>query len=138
MANVSLVNDGGGAWMFKTVRLDRNHLCDFGTTRFMKNYKIVKRDDEMQIVVSDRAGVLPSRIFSSLAVGYGGVERVLFSVNDCRSIVRDFRGHGMETGDFAAMKKLFNEMILASQDFFYLYDTDDDKRVTNFFWADGM
>ncbi|KAL3828181.1 hypothetical protein ACJIZ3_016983 [Penstemon smallii] len=84
------------------------------------------------------AGIGPTKARSYIAKEMGGVTNITFTSRDCHNYVQSRRLNLIEPTDAQMLINHFKLKQTQDPMFFYTMQLDNENRLTNFFWRDGI
>ncbi|PKU70174.1 Protein FAR1-RELATED SEQUENCE 5 [Dendrobium catenatum] len=116
------------------------------------NHELTKPDDQHLLrssrhIIEENASVLKSmadagirtiNAFSYLSEEVGGVENLGFTKRDAYNYIQKERRAKIENGDSNSLIELLKNRAAEDNMFAWDVQTDEDERLVNFFWVDGL
>ncbi|XP_038697766.1 protein FAR1-RELATED SEQUENCE 5-like [Tripterygium wilfordii] len=84
------------------------------------------------------AGIGATKAYSYIANEAGGVENLGFTLRDCHNFLQSERSKMISSGDAQSLMNHFKFLQVNDSMFFYATQVDEENRLTNFFWRDGL
>ncbi|XP_058006730.1 protein FAR-RED IMPAIRED RESPONSE 1-like [Hevea brasiliensis] len=112
-----------------------NHELEPSMSRLMVAHRSLNMDMKRRLEANDIAGIRPTKSIRLLEVQAGGPENLSCLSKDCRNFIERKRRLRLGDGDAEAIRKLFVRMQRNDPEFFYLFDLDDDSRLSNVLWV---
>ena len=84
------------------------------------------------------AGIRATKTYAYLLNEAGGYQNVGFTERDCQNFIQVEQSKKIEAGDGQSLINYFKHKQVIKQMFFYTVQVDEENRMTNFFWRDGL
>ncbi|KAL7229501.1 hypothetical protein ACSBR2_008082 [Camellia fascicularis] len=119
-----------GKWMLRSMVLDHNHGASLGKARFYKCHRVLNSAVKRRLELHAKAGIRMNRIFNSLVVQAGGLEKLTYLEKDCRNHMDMVRRIKLREGDATTMHNYFLKMQADNSEFFHMMDLDKEGMST--------
>lgn len=128
-----------GIWTVKNhVEVHNHELAKDGDQHLLRSARAV---DEMKghlLQAMNSSGIRTTDAFSYLSQEVGGPEHVGFTKKDAYNYVDKERRSRIEHGDSNTLIELFKERQMSDTMFAWDVEVDENNRLFNFFWVDGI
>ncbi|XP_074347391.1 protein FAR1-RELATED SEQUENCE 5-like [Apium graveolens] len=104
--------------------------------QFMERSKNIDSATRALIELFNKSGIKTVQVMRFLGKTWGGVEKIGFSNQDVRNVIRDIRRRVFDFGDADSGKALLRQLQETSfGNIFYRVDLDEENRVRGLFWV---
>lgn len=126
-----------GLWHITRLNLDHNHeLTPQGETKFLRSNKHMTTEEKMLIRTFNHVKIPNRMIMAILSYLRGGLSAVPYTKKDVSNFRTSIRKEA-SINDMMQVMEYFSKKQANDPLFFYSFETDEDNRVRNIFWADG-
>uniref|UniRef100_A0A5B7C1F7 SWIM-type domain-containing protein n=1 Tax=Davidia involucrata TaxID=16924 RepID=A0A5B7C1F7_DAVIN len=96
--------------------------------------------DTSAVVINpmSKYGIRERKACSCLAKEADGTLNARFTEQDCHNVLQTQRSKSIEAGDVQSLLNYFRHKQVENPMFFYTMQVDDQNRIINFFWRDGL
>ncbi|KAI8552373.1 hypothetical protein RHMOL_Rhmol06G0261700 [Rhododendron molle] len=106
--------------------------------RFLRSGRKITESSKDLIHSMTSVGISPSRVYAYMSKEVGGVKNMVFTKRDCHNLVQTQRANMIGPGDALSLINYFKSKLVESPLFFHHEQLDDEGRLTNVFWTDGL
>ncbi|XP_074356005.1 protein FAR1-RELATED SEQUENCE 5-like [Apium graveolens] len=125
-------------WKVTKVNLEHNHaMVTSDKVKFMQRSRNIDPFTRSLIELFNKSGIETPKVMNLLSETCGGIEKVGFSSQDVRNVIRDIRRRVFDSGDAECGLVLLRDLQKQSDgNFFYRVDVDEENRVRGLVWVD--
>ncbi|KAL8145726.1 hypothetical protein AgCh_003755 [Apium graveolens] len=125
-------------WEVTKVNLEHNHaMVTSDKVQFMQRSRNIDPFIRCLIELFNKSGIETLKVMNLLSETCGGIEKVGFSAQDVRNVIRDIRRRVFDSGDAECGLVLLRDLQKQSDgNFFYRVDVDEENRVKGLVWVD--
>ncbi|XP_074351982.1 protein FAR1-RELATED SEQUENCE 5-like [Apium graveolens] len=125
-------------WKVTLVKLEHDHdMVTSDKVQFMQRSKNIDPVTRALLELFDKSGIETAKAMRFLGETWGGVEKLGFSNQDVRNVIRDIRRRVFDSGDAGSGMALLRQLKEKSfGNFFYRVDLDEVNRVRGLVWVD--
>ncbi|KAF8029665.1 hypothetical protein BT93_E2174 [Corymbia citriodora subsp. variegata] len=128
-----------GVWVVVKFEEVHNHpFVDDKQKHLIRSYRHITDTNRSILASLTRAGVRAMKAYSYLSSEAGGQENVGFTLRDCQNFLQSKRRNFIIAGDCQNLINHFNFLQSNGSNFSYTFQLDQEERLTNFFWSDGV
>ncbi|KAK3437227.1 hypothetical protein EUGRSUZ_C01967 [Eucalyptus grandis] len=128
-----------GVWVVVKFEDVHNHpFVDDKQKHLIRSYRHITNTNGSILTSLVGAGVRATKAYSYLSGEAGGQEIVGFTLRDCHNFLQSKRRAFITAGDCQSLINHFNCLQLNGSNFSYTFQLDQEQRLTNFFWSDGI
>ncbi|KAL0907915.1 hypothetical protein M5K25_022370 [Dendrobium thyrsiflorum] len=138
-AMVSFAVTQEGIWTVKRSIESHNHeLAKPDDQHLLRSSRHITDESASVLKSMSDAGISTVNAFTYLSEEVGGVENLGFTKRDAYNYLQKERRAKIENGDTYSLIQLFKERVAADNMFAWDVQLDEQERLMNFFWADGL
>lgn len=124
-------------WRITRVNLDHNHkMSPRDEVRFLKSHKNMTTEEKMMIRILKECNIPTRHMIVILSTLRGGLTSLPYTKKNV-SNVRTCINKETSSNDMMQVLQFFRKKKEKDPKFFYEFDLDENKKVTNLFWTDG-
>ncbi|XP_074328053.1 protein FAR1-RELATED SEQUENCE 5-like [Apium graveolens] len=125
-------------WEVTKVNLDYNHaMVTSDRVQFMQRSRNIDPFTRSLIELLNKSGIETPKVMNLLSETCGGIEKVGFSAQYVRNVIRDIQRRVFDSGDAECGLVLLRDLQKQSDgNFFYRVDVDEENRVRGLVWVD--
>lgn len=124
-------------WRITRVNLNHNHkMSPRDEVRFLKSHKNMTTEEKMMIRTLKECNIPTRHMIVILSTLRGGLTSLPYTKKDV-SNVRTCINKETSSNDMMQVLQFFRKKKEKDPKFFYEFDLDENKKVTNLFWTDG-
>ncbi|XP_074373595.1 protein FAR1-RELATED SEQUENCE 5-like [Apium graveolens] len=125
-------------WEVTKVNLEHNHaMVTSDKVQFMQRSRNIDPFTRSLIELFNKSGIETPKVMNLLSETCGGIEKVDFSAQDVRNVIRDIRRRVFDSGDAKCGLVLLRDLQKQSDgNFFYRVDVDEENWVRGLVWVD--
>ncbi|XP_074347161.1 protein FAR1-RELATED SEQUENCE 5-like [Apium graveolens] len=125
-------------WEVTKVNLEHNHaMVTSDKVNFMQRSRNIDPFTRSLIELFNKSGIETPKVMNLLSETCGGIEKIGFSAQDVRNVIRDIRRRVFDSGDAECGLVLLRDLQKQSDgNFFYRVDVDEENRVRGLVWVD--
>ena len=125
-------------WEVTKVNLEHNHvMVTSDKVQFMQRSRNIDPFTRSLIELFNKSGIETPKVMNLLSEACGGIEKVGFSAQEVRNVIRDIRRRVFDSGDAECGLVLLRDLQKQSDgNFFYRVDVDEENRVRGLVWVD--
>ncbi|XP_074347006.1 protein FAR1-RELATED SEQUENCE 5-like [Apium graveolens] len=125
-------------WEVTKVNLEHNHaMVTSDKVNFMQRSRNIDPFTRSLIELFNKSGIETPKVMNLLSETCGGIEKIGFSAQDIRNVIRDIRRRVFDSGDAECGLVLLRDLQKQSDgNFFYRVDVDEENRVRGLVWVD--
>ncbi|XP_074336578.1 protein FAR1-RELATED SEQUENCE 5-like [Apium graveolens] len=125
-------------WEVTLVKSEHDHdMVTSDKVQFMQRSKNIDPVTRALLELFDKSGIETAKAMRFLGETWGGVEKLGFSNQDVRNVIRDIRRRVFDSGDVGSEMALLRQLKEKSfGNFFYRVDLDEENRVRGLVWVD--
>ncbi|XP_074351990.1 protein FAR1-RELATED SEQUENCE 5-like [Apium graveolens] len=125
-------------WEVTKVNLEHNHaMVTSDKVNFMQRSRNIDPFTRSLIELFNKSGIETPKVMNLLSETCGGIEKIGFSAQDVRNVIRDIRRRVFDSGDAECGLVLSRDLQKQSDgNFFYRVDVDEENRVRGLVWVD--
>lgn len=127
-------------WVVSKFITDHTHpTCATGAKRgFLRSGRKITESSKDLIHSMTSVGISASKVYAYMSKEVGGVKNMAFTKRDCHNLVQTQRANMIGPGDALSLINYFKSKLVESPLFFHHEELDDEGRLTNVFWTDGL
>ncbi|XP_074356381.1 protein FAR1-RELATED SEQUENCE 5-like [Apium graveolens] len=124
-------------WEVTLVKLEHDHdMVTSDKVQFMQMSKNIDLVTRALLELFDKSGIKTAKAMRFLGETWGGVEKLGFSNQDVRNVIRDIRRRVFDSGDAGSGMALLRQLKEKSfGNFFYRVDLDEENKVRGLVWV---
>ncbi|KAL8125813.1 hypothetical protein AgCh_013195 [Apium graveolens] len=125
-------------WEVTKVNLEHNHaMVTSDKVNFMQRSRNIDPFTRSLIELFNKSGIETPKVMNLLSETCSGIEKIGFSAQDVRNVIRDIRRRVFDSGDAECELVLLRDLQKQSDgNFFYRVDVDEENRVRGLVWVD--
>ncbi|XP_074347352.1 protein FAR1-RELATED SEQUENCE 5-like [Apium graveolens] len=125
-------------WEVTKVNLEHNHaMVTSDKVNFMQRSCNIDPFTRSLIELFNKSVIETPKVMNLLSETCGGIEKIGFSAQDVRNVIRDIRRRVFDSGDAECGLVLLRDLQKQSDgNFFYRVDVDEENRVRGLVWVD--
>ncbi|XP_074342925.1 protein FAR1-RELATED SEQUENCE 5-like [Apium graveolens] len=125
-------------WEVTNVNLEHNHaMVTSDKVNFMQRSRNTDPFTRSLIELFNKSGIETPKVMNLLSETCGGIEKIGFSAQDVRNVIRDIRRRVFDSVDAECGLVLLRDLQKQSDgNFFYRVDVDEENRVRGLVWVD--
>ncbi|XVF31790.1 hypothetical protein REPUB_Repub17cG0022700 [Reevesia pubescens] len=137
-ASVRVNMDGNGKWAVSYFEEEHNHkMCHESQTCFIRSNRKIKPSDLVEVKAMKGVGIRTSHIMNYLTQQAGGIQNVGFTTKDLYNQLNMVSRDEIYNGDANVVIAYFQVKQDSDIGIYMKYNTDDENRLHNLFWADA-
>ncbi|KAF8020194.1 hypothetical protein BT93_G0786 [Corymbia citriodora subsp. variegata] len=128
-----------GVWEVTKFEDVHNHpFIDDKQKHLIRSYRHITDTSKGILTSMTEAGIRATKAYSYLCDEAGGSNNIGFTLHDCQNFLQTKRMNLICAGDCQGLINHFNYLQSNGSNFFHTFQLDEEQRLTNVFWSDGV
>lgn len=128
-----------GVWEVTKFEDVHNHpFIEDKQKHLIRSYRHITDTSKGILTSMTGAGIRATKAYSYLCDEAGGANNIGFTLRDCQNFLQSKRRNLIDAGDCQKLINHFNYLQSNGSNFSYTFQLDEDQRLTNVFWSDGL